>query len=397
MAGMFGLLKGWGAAGEAASGSPDPRDNGPEGPVDPVGGLDSALDTLASVLRSYGRSALDTEKATAASIRDRCDAWARHVLNGAPAPGVRDAANDHDAVVPVPERAWAQLRRSFRDLRSGEVEHLGSVGSTLRGTVLELVNVVHKAFEDGKGVDAELTVRARELREALASEDVDKLRSAAQRVTTSLEQSFERREAIHDRAVKSLGRRLRTVREQLKEATRAAELDGLTGLANRAALDRRIEASLTLGRFTGQPECLLLLDIDHFKQVNDTYGHRIGDLVLAAIGECLARTVIRRSDFVARYGGEEFAVILSDTESEQATVVGDRLLEEIRNLSVPLDDGKTLSVTASLGISDLRGDDSAETWIDSADHAMYRAKQEGRDRLCTRESTGYWPRPTTTG
>ena len=401
MAGMFGLLRGWGATAEAGERPPEPRVGGSEGPVDPQGdagedGLDATLDTLASVLRSYGRTALDTEQASAESIRARCDEWARHVLNGAPAPGTTIALTpaQPDGVVPVRDRAWARLRKSFRDLRSGEVEHLGNVGTTLRGTLLELVDVVHKALEDGRDVDAELSVRARELRKALASEDVDALRAAAQRVTTSLEQSLEKREAIHERAVKVLGQRLRSVRDHLKEATRAAEVDKLTGLANRAALDRRIEASITLGRFTGQPECLLMLDIDHFKAVNDTHGHRIGDEVLAAIGICLARTVIRRNDFVARYGGEEFAIILSDTEPEEATIVGGRLLAEIRTLRIPLEGGDALSVTASLGVSDLRGDDSAATWLDSADHAMYRAKRDGRDQLCIRESTGFWPKPT---
>ncbi len=389
MAGVFGRLKGWGAA---PGGTPAPVEApapGSDGLVTADAGLDAALDTLASVLRSYGRAALDTETATAESIDERCESWARHVLNGSPIPGPHGASptDEEPAPVPVEQRAWAPLRRFFRDQRQGEVAHHGQVGTTLRGTVLELVDVVYKAFEDGRGVDEELSARACELRAALASEDVTTLRTAAQRVTASLEQSLERREAIHERAVKSLGRRLRVVRDQLKEATRAAEVDALTGLANRAALDRRIEASITLSRFTGQPECLLMLDIDHFKTVNDTHGHRVGDRVLAEIGACLARTVIRRSDFVARYGGEEFSVVLSDTDSEQAVSVGERVLRDIRALRVPLEGGGSLSVTASLGLADLRSDDDAPSWIDAADRAMYRAKDEGRDQLCVRGST----------
>jgi len=396
MAGVFGLLKGWGASGDGAEGSPGPRGGGSEGSVAPDGALDAVLDTLASVLRSYGTAALDTEQSTAEAIRERCEAWARHALNGAPVPMVNvfSTAGEGDPAVPLDKRAWAQLRKAFRDLRQGEVEHHGRLGTTLRGTVLELVEVVHKAFEDGRGVDAELGSRAQELRAALAADDIESLRAAAQRVTSSLEQSLERREAIHERAVKSLGRRLRVVREELKEATKAAEVDALTGLANRAALDRRIEASITLNRFTGQPECLLLLDIDHFKAVNDNHGHRIGDIVLGELGVCLARTIIRRSDFVARYGGEEFAVLLSDTEPEQAAIVAERLLREIRDLRVPLEGGGELSVTASLGVADLRGHDSAHSWIDAADDSMYRAKQHGRDQFCVRESTATWARPT---
>ena len=396
MAGVFGRLKGWGAGGADARPPRDPADGGPEGHVPTDGALDAALDTLASVLRSYGQAALDTEQSSAQSISDRCESWARHVLNGAQVPDAGGLDDDDAAPVPVVDRAWPQLRRAFRDLRRGEVEHHGQLGTTLRGTVLELVDVVYKAFEDGRGVDAELSSRARELRAALASEDIGTLRTAAQRVTASLEQSLERREAIHERAVKSLARRLRLVRDQLTEATKAAEIDALTSLANRAALDRRIEASITLSRFTGQSECLLMLDIDHFKAVNDTHGHRVGDRVLEALGECLARTVIRRSDFVARYGGEEFAIVLSDTEPEQAVAVAERVLAEIRALRVPLDDGEELSVTASLGLADLRADDSAESWIDSSDHAMYRAKQDGRDQLSIREATGIWPRPSPT-
>ena len=157
-------------------------------------------------------------------------------------------------------------------------------------------------------------------------------------------------------------------------------LDGLTGLWNRAYLDRRIESELNVARRYGRPLCLVLADVDDFKSLNDTHGHLFGDVVLQGVGDAL-RAHARRSDIVARYGGEEFAVLLTDTTLQSAMYVSERLRASVESRRFEAH-GDVLGVTASLGVSctdDLGGDLTAERLIDGSDKALYAAKDAGKN------------------
>ncbi len=156
--------------------------------------------------------------------------------------------------------------------------------------------------------------------------------------------------------------------------------DGLTGLRNHRYFQDRLGQELTRAGRYGNKLALLLLDIDHFKQVNDTHGHPAGDAVLAALARVLEAN-IREVDFVARYGGEEFAVVLIEANREDAELVATRLLREVRSLEIALPTGQ-LSVTISLGVA-LYPDHAAgkQALVDRADEALYQAKHSGRDRF----------------
>jgi diguanylate cyclase (GGDEF)-like protein len=125
---------------------------------------------------------------------------------------------------------------------------------------------------------------------------------------------------------------------------------------------------------------LVMIDVDHFKAFNDAYGHPVGDLVLRAVADALARAFPRRSDVVARYGGEEFAVILSDAGLEDVPVLERRLLSAIRHLAVDAD-GRRFGVTASAGIAVAAPSETPSELLARADRALYAAKHGGRDRV----------------
>jgi diguanylate cyclase (GGDEF)-like protein len=127
---------------------------------------------------------------------------------------------------------------------------------------------------------------------------------------------------------------------------------------------------------------LLIFDVDHFKMINDTYGHPAGDAVLRSVSDALARSFPRRSDIVARYGGEEFAVVLSETGLADAQRLANRGLDAIRE-SKATHAGRTLSVTASGGVAVLLPGEDVADLIVRADHALYEAKRSGRDRIST--------------
>jgi diguanylate cyclase (GGDEF)-like protein len=161
--------------------------------------------------------------------------------------------------------------------------------------------------------------------------------------------------------------------------------DPVTGMYNRRYLDRRLEEEVARGRRSGIPLSILLLDIDHFKRINDTYGHQVGDQVLNNLGK-LIRTVIRGFDVAARYGGEELLVIAPNTTTSSAVALAERLREqvEIHALGSEPYRMQEIRITVSIGVASLDSEIADyQHLVANADQALYRAKQEGRNRVST--------------
>ena len=155
--------------------------------------------------------------------------------------------------------------------------------------------------------------------------------------------------------------------------------DGLTQLNNRSYSEELIAKEFKRYKRSLSPSSLVMLDIDHFKQVNDTYGHPMGDKVIQAVAQTISATQ-RDSDVSGRFGGEEFVVLLSDTNAEQALVFTERLRKKIEKATIQLN-GARVQVTVSLGVCQLAPElDSYQQWLSNADQALYRAKQQGRNR-----------------
>jgi diguanylate cyclase (GGDEF)-like protein len=144
-------------------------------------------------------------------------------------------------------------------------------------------------------------------------------------------------------------------------------------------MDQTLQREIELSRRHLQPLSVLMLDIDHFKQVNDTHGHSTGDDVLKAVAASI-KNQLRNVDMVFRYGGEEFLILLSNTSREAAAMVGERLRFAAQSEEYPAD-GDTILLTVSLGCSTLLPGESADSLLRRADSALYVAKREGRNRL----------------
>ncbi|MBE0436323.1 MAG: GGDEF domain-containing protein [Methylomicrobium sp.] len=166
-----------------------------------------------------------------------------------------------------------------------------------------------------------------------------------------------------------------------QQAMNLAFTDVLTQTRNRSAFNDIVRREMRLAHRNGNHLSVVFIDIDHFKSINDNYGHQCGDLALTSIAKWINES-IRSSDIVFRYGGEEFVVLLSDTDLDGAELLAERIRQNIENhiFAYGLE---TIRMTASLGTSTLRGDDTLDKFIDRADQAMYRAKQAGRNRVVT--------------
>lgn len=176
--------------------------------------------------------------------------------------------------------------------------------------------------------------------------------------------------------------RLTALASRVGELQRLSVTDGLTGLHNHRHFQERLREEFRRAQRYDDALSLILLDLDHFKNVNDTHGHAAGDGVLREVAAALSRCV-RETDLVARYGGEEFAVLLPRTHLTGALTVAERVSRELRSLRLGLDTA-ALRVTASLGVSSFphRSVLSPEQLLLTADEALYRAKSEGRDKVC---------------
>ncbi|MBK1885801.1 diguanylate cyclase [Marinobacter sp. DY40_1A1] len=202
----------------------------------------------------------------------------------------------------------------------------------------------------------------------------NKLLEVEQQARTDLE------DKVHERTAQ-----LRSTMRELENANRklaALSLnDPLTGLYNRRHMDNILTELCAESRRTGQPLTVTLLDADHFKSVNDTWGHGFGDLWLQQISSILCRHVKRPRDIAIRFGGEEFALLLPGTGTEGAQKVCEAILEELRATEIEAPDGKIAKLTLSAGIATLLPNESQQTLFARADRALYKAKSRGRDQV----------------
>lgn len=170
----------------------------------------------------------------------------------------------------------------------------------------------------------------------------------------------------------------RRVREQNRMLAALSRTDGLSGLLNRISWEQIVYVEMARCRRSGRAASLLMLDVDHFKQINDQHGHPTGDQVIRSIAAIVSRTV-RASDISGRYGGEEFGVVLPDTDADGAAVIAERVRRRIEATTVEPTTG--VRCTVSIGIAAAQPEvDDAGDWIARADRALYAAKRLGRNR-----------------
>ena len=180
-----------------------------------------------------------------------------------------------------------------------------------------------------------------------------------------------------------LRQRLLTQRQELQalaaQVEGLAQTDELTGLANRRAMTEQAELALARHARSGTPLCLALIDVDHFKRVNDQHGHHVGDEVLGALARTL-REGLRTTDLLARWGGEEFLVVLPDANAESAQVVLHRVLDRLPGLVIA-SSSPSLRVSFSAGVAQLQPGEDLTAMLRRADQALYEAKAQGRCRV----------------
>ncbi|MEZ5541550.1 MAG: GGDEF domain-containing protein [Pseudomonadota bacterium] len=342
---------------------------------------DQALDTLAAVVRAYGNHGFDIEAMAAAELARRCEAWTRHILTGTPAP-LNDDAQEADAeqAAPLEQRRWADLQQFLRRHRRDEQAAVQSSAEGMRGLIGELTNGLRSAITDDSSKDELVARELAALGSAVEGNSLAQIRTQLAQTVDIVSRVIRERHARYEAQLQTMSERVHSLRNDLLSIREKASLDALTRVHNRGAFDEVLARQIDYSFLAGQTTVLLMLDLDHFKQINDSYGHPAGDEVLRATANAIVRAFPRRSDFIARYGGEEFALILVDVEPGDTAALGERLLHAVREMVVHHQDVE-ITLTCSIGIAVCTRQDTAESLLCRADRALYRAKQNGRDRV----------------
>ena len=252
----------------------------------------------------------------------------------------------------------------------------------MRQEIQRIIASISKDFQNSGDKFSSYTQTLNQFVDILDNENSpNKILEKTQRVikeTNSLEKSHQNLELKINDLVADI-ESLRTELEQVKEESKT---DALTGIANRKAFDAALEHSILTSRETNKSFCLLLLDIDHFKVFNDTYGHLIGDKVLRFVAASLKRN-IKGNDFVARFGGEEFAIILPATNIGGAMTVAEQVREAISSGKLTGKGANTSygKIAISIGVAQFQASDLSNELIERADKALYLAKDNGRNRV----------------
>ena len=177
---------------------------------------------------------------------------------------------------------------------------------------------------------------------------------------------------------------LQTLR-QLRMIKRLGVIDPLTDIANRRGFNERLEIEWAHAIRDKSTLSMLMIDIDHFKRYNDTYGHPQGDVLLQTIAAIFHQTLVRSTDFAARWGGEEFTVLLPGTNTDGALKIAERIRSDVERTAVPRADGSDTHVTISIGVysQSPQPGDLANDFVTGADKALYAAKNSGRNKVCS--------------
>jgi diguanylate cyclase (GGDEF)-like protein len=332
---------------------------------------DQLIDTLAGVLRDFGRLAFDLERQDARRTASLFDQWAQHVATLAPPP-TGDKA--------VAGRQLAQLRQSFTTHRKAEQAEMTQAQDALRDIVWAFVASLNRVVVDDERDDQQVGLMMSNLSQALQQAPPSDLRKLAWDAVEQVQAVLTVRRERQVKQVQSLAQKLETLGTQLEVARRESTTDPLTQLFNRRAFDEQLVRTSEFAQLRSGGAVLLMLDIDHFKKVNDTWGHPAGDEVLKAVAGHCVRVFKSKGDFVARCGGEELALLLPGASLELARALAEKLRALIYQSPVRTGDA-VISVTVSIGVAAWMLREPPGDWLARADAALYRAKHHGRNRV----------------
>jgi diguanylate cyclase len=258
----------------------------------------------------------------------------------------------------------------------------------------DIIGILSKAMAaldfENREYNRSIIAQSRRLEEITFLDDIKRLKQALLQEVEQLREAVREKEQRDVAKIENLSLQVSALNRELAAARSESERDGLTGVCNRRAFDRRLTGLMAGNTMQAQPFALLLIDIDDFKRINDAYGHPTGDRVLVTMANKF-RQAVRSEDFLARYGGEEFALLMLGASLRNAVKKGRQICEAIgsaRYVIEGLPASEPLTITVSIGVSAWRKGDTAAALVARADKALYKAKACGKNQVLSEKDAG---------
>lgn len=320
--------------------------------------------TLLYILDTYNKHLFEIEKHSIRKVREKIDSLSKALLNADPQ---------------ASEKSLFEVRQFFSSYRIDEYSYFQNSFDDFKRIIWDFADQLGEDAQFEKSKDIELLTHLKQLREAVEANSIDSLRTSSREFINSYMEYQNLKHERREKRMSSVKKNLDTVKKQLVEAHTNLNTDHLTSAFNRKSFDEAIKKQSQLSRMSNANVSLIILDIDHFKKINDTHGHDIGDFVLKECVGLLKEVFNKEGDFVARIGGEEFAVILPNHAASHAIHRAEEAQTRIRKEAF-VQGHLSIRFTVSMGIAQLLPNEGPSEWLKRADLALYQSKNSGRNK-----------------
>ncbi len=322
--------------------------------------------TLLYIIDVYNRNLFQIDQHPIRKVRSILDAFSKELVQ-------------HHENRPNDEVLF-KFRQWFSSYRTEEYGYIQNTFEDFKGIIWDFADQLAEELTVEKKKDDSVNSSLNLLREAVESNSIEALRTRSREFINLYIDTQSQKDERRQKKIKSIRKNLSTIKKQLSEAHKTVNLDHLTGAYNRRSFDEQAKRCKTIFEISENPVSMIVLDIDFFKKINDSYGHDIGDFVLKEFVHLLQQVFNRTEDMICRIGGEEFAVLLPGFTLENAVKKAEEAIARIRKDVLVQGDLK-IAFTASMGIAQLLQSETVEQWLKRTDTALYASKHNGRDRF----------------
>ncbi len=327
--------------------------------------------TLLHIIDIYSKNLVDTDTHPVRRVREMLDEFAKGLVNSNPE---------------VVEKNLFRFRQFFSSYRLEEYTYMQKTFDDFKNIIWDFADQLGEEIQSEATQEIQMKTHLDQLREAVESNSIHVLKNKSREFIDTYIELQTKNDERRGRRLDAIQKNLSSVKKQLVTANQSMRQDHLTGAYNRKSFDEVAKKYHSLFQLQQNAVSLIILDIDFFKKINDSYGHDMGDFILKECVRLLKEVFHREADIVARIGGEEFAIILPDFRIDHAVHRAEECLTKIRK-EVFIHGDLKLQFTASMGIAQLQPHENVDQWIKRADAALYQSKNTGRNKYTIAEHT----------
>jgi diguanylate cyclase len=314
----------------------------------------------------YNRHLIECDTQPIRRVREALDEFAKALIN----------SKDPEST----EKNLFRLRQFFSSHRIDEYTYVQKTFDDFKNIIWDFADQLGEDIRMEQAADLEVKASLNQLREAVESNSIDVLRNKSREFIDYYIEVQNKKEDHRTHRYQAVQKNLSTVKKQLMDANHSMRTDHLTGAFNRKSFDEQMKKFISLRNLNGNSATLIIMDIDFFKKINDTYGHDVGDFVLKECVGLFKKVFHRETDYLARIGGEEFAILLPDYKAEHAVHKAEEAMNKVRK-QVFIHGEHQIKFTVSMGIAELGNRENTEQWLKRADKALYESKSTGRNKF----------------